>query len=118
MAAKKKPQPPEPDPEPAPEQEWVVEIIETVEWEGIKIDACYRSLYCGAPHIELHVLEPALAPLPVTDTGYRSHFHHQLPADIEAAGGVTPFVKAWLDHEAKSPEWRKRQITGQQLQLF
>ena len=43
---------------------------------------------------------PKGAPLPVTETGYRSAFVAH--AMIEAAGGVTGYVRDWLDREAKT----------------
>jgi hypothetical protein len=113
MARKKAPPAPDPPPQPEPE---VVDIVEVVEWQGIKIDAHYQSRYCGAPHLELHVLDPPLAPIPVSETGYRSRFDPSLPEYIERLG-VSAFVKAWLDEEAKSPAWKKMQAP-KQLDLF
>lgn len=98
-----------------------VEIIETVEWQGIKIDAHYRSQYCGCAHLELHVLDPPLAPIPVSETGYRSCFDPRLPQHIKDAGGVTAFTKNWLDASAKSQAWLayvKEQNAPKQLSLF
>ena len=54
--------------------------------------------------------------LPVTETGYRSHF---LPAaTVEEFGGPESYVSAWLDHEAKSPDWKKRKDAARQMSLF
>lgn len=67
-------------------------------------------------HVELEVLEPAKAPLPVTQTGYRSHF---LPPEaVQELGGPVGFVRAWLDQEAQSPGWRKARSAWEQLDLF
>ena len=50
-------------------------------------------------------------PLPVTETGYRSHF---IPAGTVAEhGGAVAFVTAWLEHEAARTGW-----SGAQLSLF
>ena len=106
--------PPAPlDPEPE-----IVEIVEILIWEGIKIDVHYRSMYCGCPHLELHVIDPPLAPIPVSETGYRSHFDSRLPEQLEEMGGVLAFAKAWLDASAKSVAWKKRVVVGEQLSLF
>lgn len=60
-------------------------------------------------HIELHS-ENRLA-LPVTETGYRSHF---IPVgSVAQEGGPVAFVTAWLDFEAERTLWR-----GAQLSLF
>lgn len=92
------------------------DVTERLVWEGITIDARYRPHYCGGTHLELHVIDPPRAPLPVTDTGYRSHFHKL--GDVEAAGGPAAYTTAWLDHEAKDRKWKRQQVTGQQLSLF
>jgi hypothetical protein len=54
--------------------------------------------------------------LPMTETGYRSHFC--APADINAEGGPAEFVLAWLECEAKSPAWLAAQEARRQLPLF
>ncbi|MGE3993157.1 hypothetical protein [Pseudorhodoplanes sp.] len=56
------------------------------------------------------------APLPLTNTGYSSGYVDA--SNVEALGGPVPFVLAWLDQEADSPAWRKREIAARQLSLF
>lgn len=96
-----------------------------ITWQGVTIEVRYvsnwlgmsqRSKDWGIAHLELHVLEPKGAPLPMTATGYRSHFLP--PADVPNAGGVEAYVLAWLDHEAKSEAWRARPSAPGQLSLF
>ena len=51
--------------------------------------------------------------MPITETGYRSHF---VPMGSVAASGyknAAAFVQAWLEHEAKKTGWN-----GAQLALF
>ena len=55
-------------------------------------------------------------PLPITETGYRSHFPH--PADVEHLGGPVAYVEAWLDAMAQSKAWRRIDKGGLQLQLL
>jgi hypothetical protein len=50
--------------------------------------------------------------LPFTETGYRSHFLG--PGIVEEAGGPAAYVRAWLDHAAQSPKWRKQQTAARQ----
>lgn len=78
-------------------------------WRGIEIEAIYSPLKWGMiAHMELRSVKPERAPLPVTETGYRSHFHQ--PGAVEALGGdIVAHLIAWLDDEAKSPEWRRRE---------
>jgi hypothetical protein len=98
---------------------------ETLEWQGVTITVSYDAQWCrvgkGKPsfapaHLVLNVVAPRGALLPVTDTGYRSHF---LEAGIvEEAGGPAAYVRAWLDQAAKTPAWHKREAAARQLDLF
>lgn len=87
-------------------------------WQGIEIEARYWPRKWGVTaHLEIESVRPERAPLPITGTGYRSHFHQ--PGTIEALGGnVIVQVIAWLDEEAASPEWREHADASRQGQLF
>jgi hypothetical protein len=96
-------------------------ITELLVWEGTTIRVKYESHWLSLPetetaHIELDVMDPEGAPLPVTDTGYRSHFLRCSVA--ENAGGPAAYVKAWLDAEARSAVWQRRINSWRQLSLF
>jgi hypothetical protein len=67
-------------------------------------------------HLEIEATQPARAPLPITETGYRSHFERA--DNIEAAGGPEAFARAWLDHEAGRPAWIEQRETARQGSLF
>lgn len=65
----------------------------------------YREVYrYPLAHLEIEAVEPAKSPLPMTETSFRSHFY--APTDIDAEGGPVDFVRAWLDHVARSQEWK------------
>src|SRR5690606_12406208 len=66
----------------------------------------------GTDHIEIEVLSPKGAPLPITGTGYRSHFLDA--AELAAAGGTVAYVTAWLDREAKTKAWAKAEFLWRQ----
>lgn len=88
-------------------------------WQGIEIEATYTPrCYGGAvAHLAVRSITPEGAPLPITETGYRSHFHQ--PGTIEAHGGnVIGQVMAWLDEEAAKPAWRAHVDDSRQLRLF
>ncbi|MBV9062680.1 MAG: hypothetical protein JOY77_07100, partial [Alphaproteobacteria bacterium] len=51
-----------------------------------------------------------------TGTGYRSHFLSE--AEVAELGGPLDYVRAWLDAEAATPEWRAQQQTARQMTLF
>lgn len=82
----------------------------TIAWRGVTVEVTFTPAKFGmTDHIELRTADKT--PLPVTETGYRSHF---LPlGNVAAAGGAVALVTAWLDHEAKQTGW-----TGAQLSLF
>ena len=101
------------------------EIIEQLVWNGVTIELSYDPDWGGMSamgpahrieHLVLRVLEPVGAPLPVTETGYRSQFLR--PHEVDEAGGLAPFVRAWLDAEAQRPMWRRVQAAWRQLDLF
>lgn len=82
----------------------------TIIWRGVQIDIAFTPEAFGmVDHIELRT--EGKAPLPVTETGYRSHFTHK--GTVAEYGGAVAFVTAWLDHEAERTGWR-----GAQLSLF
>ena len=84
-------------------------------WEGRKIIVAHIPDYCanvGISHIEVRCDEP----LPITKTGYKSHF---LPAvHLENYDGPLDFVRQWLDFEAAKPNWTKSEAASPQLSLF
>lgn len=87
-------------------------------WQGIKIEAVYTPLkWKVIAHLEIRSISPERAPLPITDTGYRSHFHPC--GTVESRGGdVVAQVRAWLDEEATSPQWRTHVEASRQGRLF
>ncbi len=87
-------------------------------WQGIEIEATYwPRKWRVTAHLEIRSIQPERAPLPITETGYLSHFHPR--GTVEAAGGdVVAQVTAWLDEEAAKPGWRSRVEASRQLSLF
>jgi len=64
-------------------------------------------------------IDPPRAALPITETGYLSHFTSR--ETVAAYGGALAFVEAWLETESQAPEWshiRQRQEERRQLTLF
>jgi hypothetical protein len=47
--------------------------------------------------------------LPITETGYRSHFI--VRGYVSHHGGAVAFVTAWLDHEAERTGWSNAQLS-------
>ena len=70
----------------------------------------------GWTHLELIVVTPKGAPVPITTTGYLSHF---LDEDLLAKnGGPVAFFLAWIEREARTPKWAKTEFKWRQLELF
>jgi hypothetical protein len=94
----------------------------TLDWEGFALSINYcpdwsptlKSSGYALAHLEIRSIDGQ--PLPITETGYRSHFTN---ADsIEAEGGPVAFARAWLDHDAQLPQWKAAKAKRQQLCLF
>jgi len=94
-------------------------------WRGVTIEVSLEADYLGMSakfpdaaheHLQVRVLAPEGAVLPITETGYRSHFQ---PCGTAAAqGGVKAFVLAWLDHAAQSPAWKAQEAASRQMSLL
>lgn len=87
-------------------------------WRDVTLRIRHQRNYLtkGTDHVEIIVVAPEGAILPVTETGYRSHFIGT--ADLKAAGGPLRFVTDWLDREAKSRRWIEADLKSRQGDLF
>lgn len=87
-------------------------------WQGTEIEVRYTPRKWGViAHLEVRSIAPEGAPLSITETGYRSHFHPV--GTIEAHGGdVVGQVTAWLDEEAAKPAWLAYIQRSRQGELF
>ena len=86
-----------------------------LDWRGIVIQVTYEQQRF-VDHIQVETLEPQRGPLPITETGYCSHF---IPKDvIEEAGGPEAYVEAWLDHAATGKGWAEQEAAARQYALF
>ena len=87
-------------------------------WQGVEVRVTFTPRFRGfMEHLAIESIAPKRAPLPVTGTGYLSHFMQ--PGTIAAHGGdVVAQVKAWLDDESRSLEWRESVEASRQGELF
>jgi len=67
-------------------------------------------------HLDIRVIEPESAALPITTTGYLSHFFNPEKTLTEEA--LITHVQDWLDAEAQAPKWQAFEREQQQLTLF
>jgi len=93
--------------------------IYNLTWRGIEIEARYcANNYNIIAHLEIEAINPPRARLPVTETGYRSHFHQMGTIEREHDGDVVACVNHWLDNEAKSKVWQQYHTDTRQGSLF
>jgi hypothetical protein len=91
-------------------------------WNGIEIEVSWKPDWLsfddgtGTGHLEIRSVRPEREPLPMTETGYRSHFLH--PSIIDNHGGPDAYVAAWLQKEAVTPEWLASDLKHRQGSLF
>jgi hypothetical protein len=91
-------------------------------WDGIEIEIRWNPDYLafeGRPdmaHLEIESIRPARAPLPMTETGYRSHFIQ--PDEVERFGGPEAYVEAWITELAGTAAWHQTDAASRQLALF
>lgn len=98
--------------------------VQTFSWRGIKIELkvsvpyrTFREVYgYDMYHIAVSSVEPKEAPLPISDTGYRSIWLAQ--PQLEEFGGALNYVTEYLEHEGKSGKWKQQEEAARQYQLF
>ena len=70
----------------------------------------------GWSHIEIIVVSPKKAPLPITETGYRSHFLDE--ELLKKVGGPVTFFLNWIEREATTKAWARAEFKWRQGDLF
>lgn len=87
-------------------------------WSGIDIELIYEPLKYGViAHLEIRSIRPERAPLPITETGYLSHYHPL--GTVEASPhSLQEQVRHWLDEKARSKAWKAYVETSRQGELF
>ena len=98
--------------------------VQIFSWREIQIELkvsapypYYRKIYGhDMCHIEVRSIEPERAPLPISDTGYRSIWLQE-PL-LDEFGGALSYVTEFLEHESKSKQWEQQPEAGRQYQLF
>lgn len=87
-------------------------------WNGIEIELIYQPLKWNViAHLEVWSINPERAPLPITETGYLSHFHQ--PGTVEEnEGTLVEQITWWLDERAKEKRWTDYVERSRQGDLF
>jgi hypothetical protein len=88
----------------------------TIKWEGRTIRLSYTPRYfASVDHVEVEALDGQ--PLPITDTGYRSHFFGPVVPALSLEE-VRVMVIAMLDEAAAGKKWQDYLELSKQLSLF
>ncbi|MGO9547292.1 MAG: hypothetical protein ACLPPF_21180 [Rhodomicrobium sp.] len=82
----------------------------------IRITHARDYLFAGSDHLQIESINPEKAPLPITDTGYLSHFIS--PLALVNAGGPVTFVTAWIERETRGKAWTRAAAKKAQGDLF
>ena len=93
-----------------------------MEWQNYRIRVAYQPNWLSTvsglrvAHFDITTVEPSRVAMPISETGYRSHFLH--PDEVTANGGPEAFVKVWLAAQAKCSGWKAVHAATQQLDFF
>ena len=88
-------------------------------WQNSEIEARYNPTKWNViAHLEIETINPERAPLPITETGYLSHFHEIGSIERDYDGDVVKAVTAWLTKEANSKHWQSHIEKSRQGELF
>ena len=91
-----------------------------LEWRDIQIEVRYCPEWLGSTdryavaHVEVETT--CRTPLPITETGYVSHFTDRLL--IEEYGGPVSFVEKWLEAKAECCSWKASEERSRQYCLL
>jgi len=94
----------------------------SIDWQGIEIQLTYwprwSHLEAGelVSLVQIQSINPNRARLPITETGYLSHFFYTEKALPNEE--IRELVIDWLDEEAESKAWKDRLREGKQFTLF
>ena len=67
-------------------------------------------------HIEVKTINPEKAPLPITNTGYKSIYITE--PELQSCGGSVKLILDEINALATSPEWKELDIKARQYSLF
>lgn len=92
-------------------------------WRGIVLEVRYCPCWFSMPEDDfvtqhLEIRSQYKRPLPITDTGYRSHFMNGAEALAEFDNDPVAFVLWWLEETAKDPSWKRKEEEARQGSLF
>ena len=88
-------------------------------WRDLSIEVRYDPCQWNTiAHLEVETINPPRAALPITETGYRSHYHPIDTIERDYGGDVIAAVTGWLDAFAATPAWIAHEEASKQGDLF
>lgn len=95
-----------------------VKTVETLAWRGVtcRVTVTQNHRIEGWTLLEIAVVSPSGAPLPIAVDGHRIHGIEQ--EAIDAAGGICPFLTTWADRAATTPAYAHALARWKQGDLF
>ncbi len=91
-------------------------ITHHITWRGMAITIRHATGWPIDDYDHIEVESENRQPLPITETGYRSHFLSS--SDVAEYGDAIAYVTVWLNHGAKSKAWQEQAEAGRQMSLF
>lgn len=99
-------------------------FVQRIDWNGIIVEISYEPQWLNMTdlagkamaHLAIRSVAPERAPLPITETGYLSHF--VLACEVTEQGGPNAYVRAWLDSMAASKIWKDQQEAARQMSFL
>lgn len=93
-------------------------FVYTLIWQSITIEITYWPLKWNTiSKLEIRSIAPTDAPLPITNTGYKSDFF-QPSSTPRSKADIIASVQSWLDEEAAKPAWQDFVEANKQGELF
>lgn len=83
-----------------------------LEWRGILISVTIERQR-WVDHLQVETLDPMRAPLPITESGYRSHF-----VSKDVIEDPETYVERWLNSAAKDRGWIEQEADIRQYALL
>ncbi|RYG88942.1 MAG: hypothetical protein EON59_02795 [Alphaproteobacteria bacterium] len=98
--------------------------VHALHWRGVNLEITFEANWLGmdparefaTAHLTVTAKRPERVRLPISETGFRSHFVHA--DEVVEGGGPVAYVQAWLDYMARSREWLAQVQANRQLTLF
>jgi len=94
-----------------------------IDWNGLHIEIVHVMGWTHVPvngqrldHIEIRCVDPDRHPLPITQSGYRSHFLYE--DQLIGFKDAVDYVTQWLDAEASTEAWKRIDAKTRQGCLF